>query len=232
MISEGGIYVLGCLEFVPGSRGRGTIENLFGLSVLAVRTDPSGWMGRRRLNRAGTVLRRRGAVRTLLPRDFERWDFLERFGLRPVEPAPFLRAQAPALALVGLRRRNLNPERATVVLSGTRTDGDMFRTAAVLCPKVRHLVISAPGGKYLAQRLRDEFGIPVLPPGEVAQMELCFHPGGKTGPGACLELYGREPELDGGRLFHPGLGELGGNLDLLCALWERGKLDVQGLKFT
>ena len=224
--------MLGRLEFAPGSRGRGTVEDLFGLSVFAVRTDPSGWLGTRRLERAGAALRRCGAVRVLLPNEFEAWDLLTRFGLRTVDPAPFLRAQAPTLALAGLRRRDLDPERATVAISGMRVDGDMFRTAAVLCPKVRRLVISARGGEHLARRLRDEFGMPVLPPGEPAQLELCFHPGGQTGTEARLELYGREANLDGGRLFHPGLGPQGDALPLLCALWERGKLDVQGLKFT
>lgn len=224
--------MLGCLEFVTGSRGRGTIEDLFGLSVLAVRTDPSGWLGERRLNRAGITLRRGGAVRTLVPEGFEKWDFLKRFGLRAVEPDPFLRAQAPGLALACLHRRDLDPTRATVALSGTRTDGEMFRTAAALCPKVRRLVVSAPGGDRLARQLRAEFGVPILPSGEPAQLELCFHPGGKSDSEIRLELYGREPKLAGGQLFYPGLGERGRDLALLCALWERGKLDIQGLKFT
>lgn len=224
--------MLGRLEFVPGSWGGGQVEDLFGLSVFTVRADPSGWLGKRRLNRAGTVLRKNGAVRALVPKGFERWELLARFGLRAVEPAPFLRSQAPGLALAGLRRRDVNPERATIALSGTRTDMDMFRTAAALCPKVRRLVIAAPGGEHLAHRLRADFGVPVLPPDEPAQLRLCFQPGGSVGTGSRLELYGREPELDGGRLIHPGLGEQGEDLALLCALWERGKLDVQGLKFT
>ena len=224
--------MLGCLEFVPGGRGRGTIEDLFGMSVLAVRTDPSGWLGERRLKRAGITLRRGGAVRTLVPEEFEKWDFLKRFGLRPVDPAPFLRAQAPVLALEGLRRRDFNPERATVAVSGIRVDGAMFRAAATLCPKVRRIVVSAPGGERLACRLREEFGMPVLPPEVPAQLELCFHPVDKTGAAARMELYGRDPELDGGKLIHTGLGEQGNDLSLLCALWERGKLDMKGLKFT
>lgn len=225
--------MLGRLEFVPGTRGRGEVADLYGLPVLRVRADPEGWLGKRRLDRAGRVLKRSGVVRTLLPRNFESLELLDRFSLRPVEPAPFLRAQASGLALAGLRRREIDPAWATVALSGNRTDGEMIRTAAQLCRNVRRLVIAAPGGERLASRLREEFGIPILPPGQPAQMELCFHPGIRAGAGPGIELYGQSPDLDGVALYWPALeGEDQGNIPLLCALWERGRLDVQGLKFT
>lgn len=224
--------MLGRLEFTPGGRSRGRVEELYGMPVLRVQTDPEGWLGSRRLHRAGTQLRRGGVVRTLLPKQFEHWPLLERFGLRTVEPGPFLRAQAPRLALDSLRRRDVDPERATVALSGVRTDGDMFRTAMELCPAVRRLVIAAPDGERLACRLREEFGIPVLPADQPAQMELRFQPGGQTGEGPYLELFGMQPHLDGGALSAPTLGEEDReDLALLCALWEWGKLETGGLKF-
>lgn len=225
--------MLGRLEFVPGGRGRGEVADLYGLPVLRVQTDPEGYFGKHRLDRAGRFFFRNGTARVLLPREFENWALLERFSLRPVDPAPFLRAQAPELALEGLRRRDMDPERATVALAGNRTDGEMARAAARLCRKVRRLVITAPGGEILARRLREDFGIPILPPDQPAQMELCFHPGAQSGGAPVLELYGEQPELDGGRLTHPALKEgEQDDLPLLCALWERGRLDVQGLKFT
>lgn len=225
--------MLGQLKFTPGARGKGEPADLYGLSVLRVQTDPEGWLGKRRLDRAGRLLCRNGAARVLLPPGFDRLELLEKFSLRPVDPAPFLRAQAPELALAGLRRRDLDPERATVALTGSRTDGEMARAAARLCRKVRRLVIAAPGGEGLARRLREDFGIPVLPPDQPAQMELCFHPGVRSGGAPALELYGAQPELDGGRLTYPALEEgERDDLPLLCALWERGKLDVEGLKFT
>lgn len=225
--------MLGRLEFVPGARGRGAAEDLYGLSVLRVQADPEGYFGNRRLLRAGRILHRCGAARVLVPREFQHWELLERFALRPVEPAPFLRAQAAKLALAGLRRRDVDPARATVALAGTRTDGEMARAAAQLCQTVRRIVIAAPGGEGLARRLREDFGVPVLPTREEAQMELRFHPGARVGPGPGLELYGQCPDLDGGELFCPMLAvSEQGDLPLLCALWERGKLDVEGLKFT
>lgn len=227
------MHMLGRLEYAPGARGRGEMADLYGLSVLRVQTDPTGYFGKRRLLRAGRSLYRGGAVRVLLPREFEDWPLLERFSLRAVDPAPFLRAQAPELALEGLRRRAVDPVWATVALAGTRTDGDMTRTAERLCQRVRRLVIAAPGGEKLARRLREDFGVPILPPGEPAHMELRFHPGTTAGPGPGMELYGLKPNLDGGGLSWPALEEAErGDISLLCALWERGKLDMQGLKFT
>ena len=230
---KGVMCVLGRLEFAAGGRGKGELAELYGLPVLLVRTDPQGWFGKRRLERAGYMLRRNGAGRVLLPREFEGRELLKRFGLRTVDPAPFLRSQADRLAIAGLRRRDTAPERATVSLAGERADREMAQIAVRLCPGVRRLVIDAPGGEALGRFLREEFGMPVLPPGEPAQLELRFQPGAGTGQNPALELYGHRPDLDGGRLWHPALNEEEqDDPALLCALWEGGKLDVQRLKFT
>jgi hypothetical protein len=225
--------MLGRLEFVRGEGNRSGIENLHGLNVLRVRADPEGRLGRYRLKRAGAALCRGGAVRVLLPREFTDWEILKRFGLRPVDPTPFLHFCAPKLAVEGLKRRDVDPMRATVAISGSRADSAMARVALQLCPRVRRLVIAAPGGVGLALRLRDEFGVPVLPPEEPAHMELNFHPNGSRGNIHCLNLYGRRPDLDGGGVSFPAFQrEEQEDISLLCALWERGKLDTQGLKFT
>ena len=225
--------MLGRLEFVSGERNRGGMEDLYGLRVLRMQTDPEGWLGERRLRRAGAALRRGGALRVLLPKSFCQWGILERFGLRGVDPTPFLHFCAPELAVQGLMRRDVDPAGATVALSGNRADGDMVRAAVRLCPRVRRLVIAAQGGERLALRLREEFGIPVLPPEQPAHVELNFHPGTGRGDTRCLKLYGREPELDGGSITFSALKEgEKEDISLLCALWEGGKLDVEGLKFT
>ena len=224
--------MLGRLEFVSGGQGRGEVSDLYGLPVLRVQTDPEGLLGKRRLDRAGRTLCRNGAVRVLLPRGFDRWALLKRFSLRAVDPAPFLRAQAVKLALGALERREVDPIRATVALSGTRTDSEMTRAAVELCGRVRRIVIAAPGGERLANRLREEFGVPVLPPGGEVQLELRFHPGTRAGASPGLELYGRDPALDGLHLVYERLGEEDReDICLLCALWERGKLEPGCLKF-
>lgn len=226
--------MLGQLVFTPGGRGRPEPGRLYGLPVLRAEADPSGFWGERRVRRAGRGLRRGGALRVLVPGDFSRWPLLESLGLRPVEPERFVRAQSVPLALEALERRGLAPERAVVALRGLRADRDMVRTAALLCRRVRRLVVDAPrGGEALAAWLRREFGLPVLPAGEAGEISLRFHPDCPRGEGEALELYGLRPRLAGLTLSAPGLGEEDReSLPLLSALWEGGRLGPDDIKIT
>jgi len=110
----------------------------------------------------------------------------------------------------------------------------MARAAAELCPKVRHLVVDAPsGGEELARWLRWEFGMPVLPPGEAGEVALRFQPDRPCLEEVSLELYGSDPWLGGASLTAPALeGEDRGDLPLLAALWEGGRLDRKDIKIT
>ena len=230
-LGRGGGNVIGRLEFVPGGRGRGELVSLYGLPVLQTRADPEGRFGEHRVRRAGRVMKRGGVRRTILPAGFNQWELLERFGLRHIDPAPLLRANAPELAVEALRGRDADPARATVALSGGRADGEMFRCAAALCLRVRRLVVDAEGGEDLAFRLREMFGIPVLPREHPAQLELCLHPGGRVRGEPRLEMFGQEPELEGLKLTAPGLDERDREaLDVLALLWERGKLSLGEIK--
>lgn len=225
--------MLGQLVITPRGRGKPEECRLYGLPVLRVEADQSGFWGERRLRGAGKRLRLGGVLRVLAPPDFDQWPLLERFGLRPVNPESFVRAQSVPLALGLLERQGTAPERATVALRGTRADQDMARTAARLCPMVRNLVVDAPkGGAELAEWLRREFGVPILPPGEAGQAELRFQAGFPQKETA-LELYGPRPKLAGLALTAPGLAEEDRrDLPLLAALWEGGKLDRRGIKIT
>jgi len=214
------------------SRNRGTVRELYGMPVLTVGADPEGVWGERRLRRAGERLRRGGVVRVLPPREGVRWELLRPLGLRPLDPAPLLRAQAPRLALAGLERLGLAPERAVLTLTGLRPDEAMLQTARTLCPRVRCLAVDVPQGERLAGRLREEFGMPVLPPGHPADLRLCFHPGLPAAAAPVMELWGTSPELAGLRLSAPALGEEDReDLSLLCALWQWGRLGEKGIKF-
>ena len=228
---KGEMYMLGRVEFTPGGRGRGELSDLYGLTILSARADPEGFWGSHRLYRAGQTLRRGGVRRALLPKTFTQWTVLEKLGLRPVEPEPLLKECSPELAVEALRGRNVDPGRATVALSGTRTDGEMLRCAVRMCTSVRSLVIDAPQGQRLAHCLREEFGLPVLPADHPAHLAVRFQPcGGRTGE-PFLELYGRTPELDGMRLSVPELGEEERDaLDVLCVLWQRGRLEPSRIK--
>lgn len=234
MWEEGGFLLLGQLILTPDGRGRAEAGRLYGLAVLRAEADPAGFWGERRLMRAGRGLRRGGVLRVLVPRDFSRWDALARFGLRPVDPESFVRAQSVPLALGLLERRGVAPDRATVALRGLRTDRALARTAAELCPRVRRLVVDAPrGGEELAAWLRREFGVPILPPGEEAHAALRFQEGCARREESTLDLYGPRPGLAGLTLAVPELAEGDrDDLPLLAALWEGGKLDRNAVKIT
>ena len=222
------------LILTPKGRGRVERRQLYGLPVLRAEVDREGFWGDRRLRRAGKNLRMGGALSVLVPGGFVWWAALERFGLRPMDPEAFVRAQATPLALKALERLGLAPDRATVALRGGRTDQDMIRTAAQLCPRVRHLVVDAPrGGAELAAWLRREFGVPILPEGETGQVAIHFQGGCPHREGSSLELYGAHPQLSGMTLTAPGLAEEDQKeLPLLAALWEGGRLKREDIKIT
>lgn len=226
--------MLGQLRFDCRGRGRAKREDLYGLPVLCSRADPEGWLGERRLRRAGRSLWQGGARRTLVPPDFQHWALLAACGLLPVDPSSFLQAQSAALTMGALEQKGVAPDRATVALRGLRADRGMARAAAELCPKVRHLVIAAPrGGRELAAWLRREFGVPILPEGEPVQVALCFHPAAGGQGETALELYGLSPDLAGLRLTAPALAEEDqSDLSMLAALWEGGRLRGEAVKIT
>lgn len=224
--------MLGQLTLARGGRGRAEAGSLYGLPVLRARADPEGFWGERRLKKACLGLRRGGVLRVLAPKRFGGWPVLAALGLRPVETEDFVRSQSAPLALACLERQGVAPDRAAVALRGLRADRAMARTARLLCPRVRELIIDAPsGGGELAAWLRREFGIPVLPPGERGQVALRFHPAGGSGEETALALYGPVPDLGTLRLAAPGLArEDREDLPLLSALWERGKLGPEDIK--
>lgn len=226
--------MVGQLVCAPRGRGRGEVGRLYGMPVLRTEVDRSGFWGELRLRRAGRNLRLGGALRVLTPREFDGWPLLEAFGLRRVDPELFVRAHSVPLALEALERQGLAPDRSTVALRGLRADREMARAAAELCPRVRRLVVDAPkGGRELARWLRREFGVPILPPGEVGQAALRFQEGCPAGEEAVLDLFGSQPDLAGLTLTAPGLAEEDReDLPLLAALWEGGRLGRSDIKIT
>lgn len=224
--------MLGHLILTPHGQGKPEAAGLYGLPVLRSEVDRSGFWGERRLRRAGRALRQRGVVRVLTPECL--LPLLKDLGLRLVDPEPFIRAQSVPLALTALERRGLAPDRTAVALRGQRADRDMFRTAENLCPKVRNLIIDAPqGGRELAQWLRQEYGVPVLPEHERGQAALVFQAGCPQREEVSLELFGSQPRLAGLTLTVPRLEEGDReDLSLLAALWEGGRLRPEDIKIT
>lgn len=224
--------MVGQLTLERGRWGGAEAGELYGLTVLRTPADPAGWLGQARLRRAGRNMERGGVRRALVPAGFEGW--LEEHGLARVDPLPLVRNQSAPLALELLRRQGREPSRAVVALRGTRADREMELAALRLSSRVRRLVIAAPrGGAELAARLRWELGIPILPPESEAGVAVCFAPEEDVPAQSVLALHGARPGLGGLELTAPGLREGDrGDLPLLTALWEGGRLTERDLKIT
>jgi len=220
--------VLGLLCWSEGRDIRLERAQLLGLPVLRVSFSPGGRWAARRLHRAARLLVRNGVRRVLVPVAFDGWQELNRWGLRGVDPVPLHRAMADRLVLAELERRGVEKERACVALRGEYVDAELARTARLLCPQVRTLIIQVVwGGERLVRELYREFGA-VAPPGAQADVAVRF--GGEGGPGE-LVLCG-QPELLGLDLEWPGitLPEELERLPLLTVLWQAGRLSLEELR--
>jgi len=184
------------------------------------------WRLRRRLRKAERALARAGVGRVVLGADFPYGDRLAL--LRPVDPLPMLRACADVLVLGALAAEGVSPCRGRAALSAPRLCPELTGAAERLCPRVRGLVIDAPGGEDYARYLQARFGLPVSPPSAGADVTAAFGPGGGRW-GRSVELY------DGGSLGGLTLGAEGVELPADCAgqvlalLWERGEVRREDL---
>ena len=186
----------------------------------------------RRAAKGAALLARAGCRRVLAAPGFAHWDRLAETGLRPVDPGPLCQALAVPLILAALERQGIAPRRASVALWGDRVSRPFFEAACALCPQVRTLTITAPGGgEDLRRFLREEYGAAALEAGAglPAHAAAAFAPAPAAG---ALRLYGPEPDLGGLALrpaeWTPPEGvEL---LPLLALLWESGRLSAQGIE--
>lgn len=211
--------------------GRGVVlerMDLLGMPTLQVSLSTDGWWAACRLRRAARMLDRRGVRRVLVPPGFDGWRELSRWGLRGVDPVPLYRAVADRLVLAELERRGVGEVHACVALRGECLDAQLSRTAWLLCPKVRAVVVQVEwGGERLVQELYREFGA-AAPPGVEADVAVRFSGAGTPGE---LVLCGR-PNLLGLGLEPSGiiLPEEVEPLPLLTALWQAGSLSPEQLR--
>ena len=208
-----------------------------GMPLLCVRVPvPEGIPRRvleRRTGRAARKLARRGCRRVLTQAGFGLWPWLEQEGLTAVEAGELCRAMAAPLLLAALERAGIPAERAAVELRAVRVGRACFETAEQLCPKVRQLIVTAPGGgAELAHYLRAEYGVAALEGGEgrCGDATACFTPEESPPEGAFL-LCGPRPILNG---FSLALAEgmLPGEADplaLMALLWGEGRLSLTEL---
>lgn len=201
---------------------------LMGMPVLRVSIPSGGRWENYRLRRAGRLLARQRVRRMLVPQKFDGWQELSRWGLRPVDPMPLYRAMADRLVLAELARRGVENRWACVALRGDYVDGDLERTARLLCPQVRTLLIQVDwGGARLVRELYRSFGAAPQPEGW-PDVVVRFSGKGQTGELVLcgqLEHLGLELETEGVTLPE-GLE----SVPLLTALWQSGRLSMEELR--
>ena len=206
-------------------RGRGSPSALGPLP--AVRWTvyaPEGLSPRRlarRLYRAERGLAAAGVGRVVLRHGFPYGDRLRL--LRPVDPLPLWRGLADVLALGALELEGVPPSRGRIALSAPRLCPEREGAAERLCPRVKGLVIDAPGGGDYARYLQAKFGLPVGPPAAGADVTAAFAPGGGRW-GRSVELY-EGGSLGGLALAAEGVELPGGcGEQVLAILWEQGRV--------
>ena len=207
---------------------------LHGLSVLRVAVDPDGFWAGHRLRKAAKKLSRAGVRRVLAPEDFQSWQVLEEYGLHPMDPCPFLRANAAPLSVAALKRSGRVPERSAVALRALKADRAVVLAAEELCSQVRELCISAPrGGEALSHRLRWEYGMAVRPDWPEVGGAVRFDRETREQGGCVLNLFLQGLGENQVSVTVPGLkNSETGKISLLAALWEGGKLQKSDLEFT
>ena len=192
--------MLGQLIYCAGVRGRPAAElmQLYGLPVMRISLSPEGFWAERRLKQAGRWFSRSGIRRVLVPDGFERWNILQRYGIAPVEPLPFLKAHAAKLAIAALERQGIRKEKSSVALRGIEVEREMAAAAEELCPVIKDLCISVyRGGKELRNRLRMEYGIAVLPDSDCMDAVVRFHSETADGGRIVLNLFSERLDLCG-----------------------------------
>lgn len=228
--------MLGQIVF-SGKQGRHVeVEQvtLHGLPVLRATVDPDGFWAGLRMQKAAKKLARAGVRRVLVPEGFRDWEKLGGYGLRPMDPCPFLRANAASLSVAALRRSGRRPERSSMALRALKADRAVVLTAEELCSQVRDLCISVPrGGEELKKHLRWEYGVAVRPDwGEVGGAVRFDRETWDRG-GCVLNLFWQGLEENRVTVTVPGLkNDETGQIFLLAALWEGGKLRKGDLEFT
>lgn len=223
---------------VTGEKGHFLVhlggERILGLPLLRG-TVPGGVPTAGRVRRTARALRRAGVVRVLAPEGFPLWGELLEQGLRPVETGELCRTLAVPMALAALSEDQIPPEQAVVVLRGSRVTRLLRTTALSLCPLVRQLLVEVPaGGAGLQEELRREFGLPAVEnsPNRHPHLTLCFAPGSPGTGGRTVSLWGEHPKPNGFG-FALRRGELPKDteaLPLLSALWESGRLEIDGIE--
>lgn len=225
--------MVGRVKYVQGrGRSHSEIEYLHGLAILSVTLcAPEGLRVQkleRRMEKVERIFRKAEVTRVILPLGFPHADRLKQ--VQAVDTLNFYRCMADLLALDILKRRGMDLRRARVALVGPRLYPELCEAAKRLCQVVREVRIDVPGedGERFAQLLQREFGLPVMPQTSTADVIVSFGPTAAT---VDLNLWGKEPHLNGVRLNAKNMDlPLEIEQPVLALLWEQGRLRRESIQ--
>lgn len=207
--------MLGWIRWGKGRRIRLEQERILSLPLLTLYLPEREREKERKVRKGARLLAEHRVTRVLLPPEFEWWPVLYGQRLRPVDTRALRCALAPVWVHAVLKAKKIPPEQAILCLKGEREEVDMERVARMLCPFVRNLIIDVPRGGFLAQRLRQEFGMPILPVGSgAADLTVDFDSGPRL-LGVRFMLKNEEMPNDCEAL------------PLLSVLWETGRVKTE-----
>lgn len=200
---------------------------------------------RRMVHRAARKMVSYGLRRLVPPQEpFPYWETLMQYDIRPISLKPLLWRLATPIALFYLSATGRARRREVVVLQAERMQVEIVRVAEQLCQKVRNVAFQIPDCAALEDRLRVEYGMPVLTGrAGFAQSGLVLlfsaTPKGETvvpGRGALFYFGEGEPQLrtERSRLQTVTLALKNGEAlpdrcdqtSLLAALWEMGHVSL------
>ena len=207
--------MLGQIRWGNGRKTVVSAEQILGLPVLTVELPRPSRRPERAVRKGAVLLGSHHVRYVLTPPEFPWWSVLAQSGIRPVDTVGLRCKLAPVWVAAQLGQRSIPRENAVVRLKGERNEPALEGIARELCPLVRSLVLDLPDGERTANRLRHEWGIPVLPRGfDGVHLTLRLQDGPVLA-GAEITLSGRKMPTDCDRL------------SLLAVLWETGRVKTE-----
>lgn len=204
--------MLGRIRWGSGQKLSVRVEEILRLPIVTLELPQHSRRPERMVRKSAAQLRRFRVRYVLTPPEFPWWPLLLQAGLRPVDTGSLRRVLAPSWVAAQLERRGIPRETAVLRLRGEENEPLSGELVCALCPLVRSLVFDLPGGERMADRLRRETGMPVLPR-DFAGAHLTLHlHNGPLLTGAEITLRGRELPTDCDRV------------SLIGALWETGRI--------
>ncbi len=207
--------MLGRIRWGSGRKSIIRVEEILELPILTLELPQHVRRPERLLRKAAAQLCSRRVKSVLTPPDFPWWQLLLQAGLRPVDTGLLRCVLAPRWVAVQLERQGISREEAVLRLKGEEEELLPGELVCALCPLARSLVFDFPGGERMADHIRRETGMPVLPRNfDGVHLTLHLH-NGPLLTGAEITLSDRQLPADCEQW------------ELLSVLWESGRIKTE-----